>query len=183
MRAQNEWPLSVNALVLILLFSFLSNLTLAQELSPQDRTGLVFFFLKSTDWPAETFSGTNAPLILGVFGKNPFGSYAQDFGTNIVRGRRIEVKTFNTVDEVKDCHLLFVSSAETNILARIQGDPQKSNMLTVGETDDFIRDGGLIRIMGLSPGKKYYFEFNKKAYQRSRLRIDPRLLEFGKPVT
>jgi len=169
-------------LVLGLFLMLFSIQGLAQNVSTKDKASLVALFLKSTDWPAGTFSGPQTPLILGILGQNPFGAYAQAFTTNTVRGRRIEVKTFNTVEEVNECHLLFVSSSEDNNLARIQSALQNSNVLTMGETDEFIRQGGLIRVMGLTPGEKYFFELNKKVYQRSRLKIDIGLLEFGKPV-
>ena len=139
-------------------------------------------FLKSTDWPAGTFSGPKTPYILGVLGQNPFGVYAQAFATNVVNGRPIVVKTFSTVEEVKGCHLLFVSSSEDSNLARIQDALQNSNVLTMGETDEFIRHGGLIKVMALTPGEKYFFELNKKVLERSPLKIHPGLLEFGKPV-
>ena len=139
-------------------------------------------FLKSTDWPVGTFAGPKTPLILGVLGQNPFGAYVQAFATNMVNGRPIVVKNINAVEEVKGCHLLFVSSSEDNNLARIQEALQNSNVLTMGETDEFIRHGGLIKVLALTPGAKYFFELNKKALERSPLKIDPNLLEFGKPA-
>lgn len=169
-------------LVLGLFLILFSSLGLAQNVSTKDKALLVGLFLRSTDWPAGTFSGPQTPLILGILGQNPFGVHVQGFTTNIVHGRRIEVKTFNTVEDVKECHLLFVGSSEDNNLARIQSALQNLNVLTMGETDEFIRHGGLIKVMGLIQGEKYYFELNKKVYERSRLKIDPGLLEWGKPV-
>ena len=169
-------------LVLVLFPVLFSSLGLAQNVSTKDKASLVALFLKSTDWPTGTFSGPKTPYILGVLGQNPFGVYAQAFATNVVNGRRIEVKTFNTVEEVKECHLLFVSSSEDNNLAQIQNALQNSNVLTMGETDEFIRHGGLIKVMSLTPGEKYFFELNKKVLDRSPLKIHPGLLEFGKPV-
>jgi hypothetical protein len=169
-------------LVLGLFLILFSSLGLAQSVSTKDKALLVGLFLKSTDWPAGTFSGPQTPLILGILGQNPFGIYVQGFATNVVNRRPIVVKTFNTVEEVTECHLLFVSSSEDNNLARIQSALQNSNVLTMGETDEFIRHGGLIKVMGLTPGEKYFFELNKKVLERSRLKIDPDLLDFGKPV-
>jgi len=159
-----------------------SSLGLAQNASPKDKAQLVGLFLKSTDWPAGTFSGPQTPLILGILGPNPFGAYVQGFATNMMRGRRIEVKTFNTVEDVKECHLLFVASSEDNNLARLQSALHNVNVLTIGETDEFIRHGGLIKIKALIEGEKTYFEYNKKVRERSRLIIDPGLLEYGKAV-
>jgi hypothetical protein len=170
------------ALVLVLFSVLFSSLGLAQSVPAKDKASLVALFLKSTDWPTGSFSGPKTPLILGVLGQNPFGVYAQAFATNVVNGRPIVVTNFNAIEEVKGCHLLFVSSSEDNNLARIHEALQNSNVLTMGETDEFIRHGGLIKVMALTPGEKYFFELNKKVLDRSPLKIHPGLLEFGKPV-
>jgi hypothetical protein len=50
-------------------------------------------------------------------------------------------------------------------------------VLTVGETDDFIRAGGIIRF--IEAGRKIRFEINPDAADRVSLRLSSRLLRLA----
>jgi hypothetical protein len=62
------------------------------------------------------------------------------------------------------------------ILAFLNGAP----ILTVGETDDFIQQGGMIGFC--LQGKKIRFDINLNAAQRANLKISSRLLLLAKTV-
>ena len=57
---------------------------------------------------------------------------------------------------------------------------ENSNVLTIGETEDFLEGGGMIRF--LMEGKKLHFEINLEATQQARLRIDTTILKLAKRV-
>ena len=66
------------------------------------------------EWPAEAFPASGAPIVIGVVGEDPFGSaidrMVQDKRIN---NRPIVVERFKLGDDVRRCHILFVSPAES----------------------------------------------------------------------
>jgi hypothetical protein len=107
----------------------------------------LFNFAQFVEWPATAFSGARAPIIIGVLGQNPFGSYLDE----TVRGERVEdrplqVQFYRRVDEIKHCHILFISRSEVSRLKDILGALKDRSILIVGDDDDFVRRGGMIRL-------------------------------------
>src|SRR5438874_7448378 len=51
----------------------------------QVKAVFLFNFAQFVDWPANAFSGTNAPLVIGVLGEDPFGSFLDE----TVRGETV----------------------------------------------------------------------------------------------
>lgn len=114
----------------------------------QVKAVFLFNFAQFVQWPTRAFSGPHAPLIIGILGEDPFGEYID----RLTAGEKIEehsiqVRRYRSVDEVKDCHILFISRSESTrmeeILARLKG----RSILTVGDTENFNRFGGMIRFV------------------------------------
>jgi hypothetical protein len=140
------------------------------------KAGWVFNFLKSTDWPQDA-TNNSAPYVLGIFGEDPFGEdLRKKFAQQKVKNRSITIKRCS-VDEAKVCHVVFISASDKDKLTEILGALQDSSVLTIGDTDEFARLGGII---GLTIGKEQAFEINHAAYKRSKLNIDSRVLVCGK---
>lgn len=105
------------------------------------------------EWPAKVFANRNAPIVIGVLGDNPFEGYLD----NLVKSERVDghplaVRYCKTVEEAQTCHLLFIARSETprleSIFTQLRGRP----VLTIGDSDAFIRAGGMMRFM-LESGK------------------------------
>ena len=66
------------------------------------------------------FPEAQTPLVIGVLGEDPFGTYLDE----IVRGetvnnRQLAVQRYRRVDEMKTCHILFISQSESKRLEQI----------------------------------------------------------------
>jgi len=81
------------------------------------------------------------------------------------------------VEEAKACHVVFISASEKDRLPEILSALQDSSVLTIGDTDEFARLGGII---GLTIGKEQAFEINQSALKRSKLNIDTKVQVCGK---
>jgi hypothetical protein len=57
-------------------------------------------------------------------------------------GRRIEVRRVHKDPELRNCHILFVSRSEARRYAKVLQAVQGVDVLTVGETPDFLSAGG-----------------------------------------
>lgn len=171
---------SRRALLLLVLLA-LHFSALAQERPEYEvKTLWLYNILKSTDWPAEAFANKNAPvLVLGVLGKDPFGNFINGLTNKIVAKKPIVIKRYKSVQEVQGCHVVFISASESSALPQIFEQLRNSPMVTVGETAEFTKFGGMINLSLVDP---YKFEFSKKAWQKSGLKIDSRFLASGKSV-
>ena len=146
----------------------------------QQKAAWLFNVLKSTDWPAEAVGNKTTPaLVLGILGHDPFGNIIDAMTNKVVAGKPIVIKRYKSVQEVQDCHVMFISASQNSALPQILDHLKNSSVITVGETAEFTRLGGMIN---LSFGERYAFEFSKKAYQKSGLKIDSRFLAAGKSL-
>lgn len=126
-------------------------------------------------WPEDAFASPDAPIVLGIWGEDPFGRFLdREIAGKTRGGRPFELRRLERLTELEDCHILFVSATERErqgALLKTLGDRP---VLTVGETDDFLDTGGGIRIL-IADGQMRY-DINRKATRGARLRIEARLL-------
>jgi YfiR/HmsC-like len=171
--------------VLVVLLGLLALPVSAQEVpSPAPleyelNAAFLYNFVKFVEWPPDAFAGPRSPLTICVYGENPFGSSLD----GAVRGeslgeRSLLVQRPAALDELRDCKVLFVSRSERQrmpeVLSQIEGAP----VLTVSDTDGFLRAGGIINFV--LEENKVRFLINQDAAERSRLRISSKLLRLAK---
>jgi hypothetical protein len=144
----------------------------------QIKAAFLYNFAKFVEWPANKFSTTNSPVVIGVLGRDPFGA---DLDKTIldetVGGRPIVIKRFDRMEDIQGCHILFVSPAEKGRLVEIVREAEKASVLTVSETDNFAESGGIINFT--KAGNKVRLEMNVNAARRSDLKISAKLLSLA----
>src|SRR5579885_2915421 len=115
--------------------------TVAREY--QIKAAYLYNFAKFVDWPQESFTDGQSPLVIGVFGQNPFGRELEAIAkAHQINGRSIVVKTITTARDVAGVHLLFLGRAEDDHVAEILAALEGTSILTVGESDKFVAAGG-----------------------------------------
>jgi YfiR/HmsC-like len=142
------------------------------SLEYQVKAAYLFNFAKFIEWPSEARTG---PLTICVAGANPFG----DVLTETLRGEMVhdrELASRLISDPEPGCHMIFVpqGAESTSYLRAARGSPT----LTVGESADFISQGGIINFI-LERGK-VRFEIDSKAAERAELRISSHLLRLAR---
>jgi hypothetical protein len=147
----------------------------------ESKASFLAAFPKFVDWPADAFSAEQSPVVLCVFGDFSFGTSlaAATRGTSI-RGRSVEVRWARKQQDLRLCHILFVSRSEGKRYATIFKSIQGANVLTVGETPDFLASGGAIDF--LMEGDKLQFEVNMGAAADAHLRISSNMLALARHV-
>lgn len=158
---------------------------LAQEPSqaPEYRIKAAFLynFALYTEWPASMFETSDSPIVVAIAGEDPFGKELDAaVRGKTVRGRAIEIRRHKAADDVSACHLLFLSGAEAKQLPQILRRFPEAKPLTVAETEDFCRSGGVIRFF--VDENKVRFEVNTDAAVRARLKISSKLLHLARVV-
>lgn len=138
-------------------------------------------FTKYVDWPPVSFAGTNTPIIIGLYGEDKFGdALKQAVEGKTISGRRIILQRFEKDDESGKCHILFISDSEKKRLGEILDKIRALPVLTVGETDQFMEQGGVINFV--KKEGKIRLEINLDAARQAKLEISSKLLSVADVV-
>jgi hypothetical protein len=170
----------------------------------ESKADLMLTFAEFIEWPAYAFPDAAAPIVLGVIGEDPFGDVLEKLKDHPVNSRKIEIRRFRgnsefrgqetpgrrqddltskrnrKVQQLKGCHILFISPSERNSLPQLLKPLKGGNILTVGDTSEFIRQGGIIGFVRM--GKRFQFEINLSAAQEAQLKISSKLLDLARVV-
>ena len=128
------------------------------------------------EWPEGAFLDAQSPFVVGVLGKDPFGKHLdKTFEGKVVKSRPFVVRRLSANQDLKACHILFVSTSERkrarDLLAKLKGAP----VLTVGETDEFLDQGGMMKFVRKEDTIR--FAVNLEPAHRARLRLSANFLK------
>jgi YfiR/HmsC-like len=141
----------------------------------------LYNFVQFITWPAAAFPDAHTPIIIGILGDDPFGPSLEDaVRGEVIDGRALTIKRFKGIEEVVRAHMLFVSKSETGRLSQILAAVQGRSILTVGESEAFAHQGGIINF--ITVGNKVRYEINVEAAKRAHLDISSKLLRLAKIV-
>ena len=143
----------------------------------QVKAAYLFNFTKFVYWPETAFSDPTAPFVIGVVGKDPFGSYLDDVVKDEKVGAHpIVIERYGDAKEINSCHILYISRNNVDEKNVVDTYRSKKNMLSV--SDEFSNWGGIIN---------FYTEDNKvklkivlKAVRNAGLEISSKLLKIAK---
>jgi hypothetical protein len=145
------------------------------------KAAFLFHFAQLVDWPPEALGSGNRPLNFCTVGEQA----VPDALESTVMGKQIGPHSINVQhlregDDPRYCHVLYILLRDKKHVAAILAVLQKTAVLTVGESDDFIQEGGMI---GFSlQENKIRFDINLRAAQRVNIKISSRLLLLAKTV-
>lgn len=145
------------------------------------KAGFIYNFANLVQWPSNAFSQPDSPIVIGIFGEDPFGTILDRvLESKKVNGRSFVVKRLRSVPDLRECHIVFVSSSEMAHLAEaihlVKGMP----ILTIGEIPGFAKRGGIINLV--LEDSKVHFEVNVEAAKEADLNISSRLLALARIV-
>jgi YfiR/HmsC-like len=140
----------------------------------------LFNFAQFVEWPPNAFASPDAPVVIGVLGADPFGRVLDEVVQGgVVNGRQMTVIRFRRVEDVKNCHVLFISPSEARMYNRILTALRDRPTLTVGETPGFTTRG-MIRF--LTEQNRVRLEVNVAAVKAAGLTISSNLLRAARIV-
>ncbi len=165
--------------VVIAAVLFSSRLEAPAETPPpqeyQLKAVFLFNFAQFVDWPPKAFPEAQTPLIIGVLGQDPFGVYLDEtVRGETVNNRPLTVQRYHRVEEIKTCHVLFISRSEVDRLEKILADLKGRNILTVSDAEGFAARGGMIRF--IIEKNKIRLRINLEAAKDADLVISSKLL-------
>lgn len=140
----------------------------------------IYQFTNYVEWPDNAFESETSPLNICIVGnKKMYEHLAKLTDGKKFNNRPIELRQFEAVDEVKACHLLFVSS---DVLEETETMPAAHELitLTIGDSKSFTRKGGVIRLF--ESQSKVRIEINIDAARRGEFKISSKLLALAEIV-
>jgi hypothetical protein len=146
----------------------------------QVKAAFLFNFVKFVEWPSDSFPAAETPIIIGVFGTNPFGGDLDAVIHNkTVNNRPIEIRQLHLMSECTNCHVLFISGMVKKRVGEVLSTVGNASVLTVGESDGFTEAGGIINFV--REGNKFRFQINAEAAKKAKLKISSKLLGLALP--
>lgn len=150
----------------------------AQGTDYKFHTVFIYNFTKYIKWPDE--APTNS-FVIGVLGKSGITEPLREMAaTKTVNGKPIEIKIFNNVDDLKDCHMIFVPTDRSKDMAALRNKLSSQPTLIISEKAGLAQQGSAINFI-LSEGR-WKFEVNQAITEQHKLKISQELVKFAVKV-
>jgi uncharacterized protein DUF4154 len=142
----------------------------------------LFNFAQFTDWPTSAFEKSDSPLVIGVLGDDPFGAVLDDaVRDETVNGRKFVVEHYQRVEDIKSCHILFISQSETKRLDKIVSTLKGKPILTVSDIDNSALRGVCVRF--LTENNKIHLQINLDSLKDAKLEMSSKLLRISEIIS
>lgn len=141
------------------------------------KAAFVYNFIKFVEWP-ENLMNSSDEISIAILGRDPFrGKLDKLIAGKLVKNRRLTVDRYSDIRQIQFCHVLFISNSEKRDLRSIFASIKNKNFLTIGESSNFLKRGGIIKF--LEYDNKVRFEINLKKAHATKLKISSRLLRLA----
>jgi hypothetical protein len=133
------------------------------------------------EWPEEALPSGPAPFVICIIGDLSLGIPLSESVRGItLHEKRAEIRSVRTEQELHSCHILFVSRFERKRYDRVLGSVRGLNVLTIGETPEFLDAGGIVSFS--MHQETLQFDVNLDEANKAHLKISSRLLVLAKHV-
>jgi YfiR/HmsC-like len=132
-------------------------------------------------WPADVFPDASSPLVIGIYGEDPFGSLMDDLVQGeTASGHPIKIVRCFTLDAASACHVVFVRSNDKRMADRVIRLLGTRSILTVCD-DESVTEGGAI--VGLTVrNNRIHLLVNLEAARRAKVTLSSKLLRLAEIV-
>lgn len=188
-------------LTLALLTALIAPQAHAQSTSSREyqiKAAFLYNFIKFVDWPKEKTADANAPMSIGILGKDPFQDAFEPLQEREGKDKKVAIRRFEgfveleksgqkkkdqphpRIQEIQKCHLLFICPSETERIGDILACVKGHSVLTVADATRFLEAGGVINFV--TEEKKIRFEVNAAAAKQAKLSVRSQLLRLAKRI-
>ncbi len=148
-----------------------------QSLEWRVKSAFLLNFTKFIEWPASETAASDPPFNICIVGPDPFGPVLDEvIRDETVNGRKLSVHQVAAVTP-QSCQMAYFGKQEKR---KEPLDVPEPGVLTVGEGESFIRDGGMIAFV--LDNRRVRFIVNLSATRAARLTLSSRLLAVAKAV-
>jgi hypothetical protein len=169
---------------LLLVHSIIPRIAAGQKDSAGEyelKAAMLYNLTLFVEWPASAYPDPQAPILLCILGRDPFGSsLTSTVSQKTAKGRSVLIRHLQNDNEIRGCHVLYISSSERKTAAQIFSTLNGSSVLTVGEMTQFAAHGGMIQFS--LEDQRVRFDINLDAASRAGLKISSKLLVLAQIV-
>ncbi len=145
------------------------------------KAAFLYNFARYVRWPSNAFIDDDAPVIVAVFGEDPFGSALVDaLAGKQIGDRRFVIEHISGLDKLRPVHLLFVPDTSEREIGAIVEHYAGTSTLIVGDSLKTVEINGSISFF--IEQKKVRFAINTAAIKRSNLEVSSQLLKLARIV-
>lgn len=166
--------------ILVVILLFLMNVrafTQNPEKEMLIKAAFIEKFARFTEWPSDTKMDY---FYITVIGNNDFGNTIEKFAKSYkIKGKSIKLTFIKDIKQLDECHLLFISRSEKDRLESILKNIENLPIMTFGDTKGYSEKGVQFNLYE-SKNETYHFEVNVSAVNKSKLKVDPLLLNYAK---
>jgi len=132
-------------------------------------------------WPEQAFSSPDAPLVISIIGRDPFGSIIDTIARSyMMKGRNIEIRRCADLRSLCGSHIVFVATSAMQNMEAIAASAAKRRVLLVGHAPDFLERGGMINFVVVN--NRIRFDIHTGNSRRAGLEISSKLLKVARSI-
>jgi len=139
-------------------------------------------FARFTGWPTNVFERADSPLVIDVLGTDPFGPLLDDaVRGETVDGRKFVVERCRHLEDIKTCHILFISQSEAPRLGKIIAALKERPILTVSDIESSAYRGFCVRF--ITEDNKIRLRINLDSLKMAGLTMSSQVLRLAEIVS
>ena len=145
----------------------------------QLKARFLYNIAKMVRWPQDELKDGKTALTFCFLGKDVFGTHLNSIKNKEFNKSKVAIKrNIGLGNELKSCHMLFISESERSSLTRIFSILNNLPILTVSDMEGFATQGGMVTLA--KEEKKVKMVVNLQATRDTTLDISSRLLSVAK---
>jgi hypothetical protein len=162
-------------LAVVVIFSLVCTVNINGQSQEKIYSVMMMNFAKGIQWPSNVSKGS---FVIGVLEYPPLAAELTNISSsNRLAFRKVEVKEFMRVEDIRDCHILFIPAYKGKKLAEALTQIGDHPTLIVTNKPESARKGAGINFVLV--GGKLKFEINSGAIEKRGLKVSSDLKGLG----
>jgi hypothetical protein len=151
------------------------SLTVIQAQNEKFKALFMYNFTKYIEWPASQRTGA---FIIGVLGNSSMTVELNTIaGKQRVGSQNIVIKTFNSVNDIEDCNILYLPPSKSSLIGEVVNKITGKPILIISDKNGLAAQGACINYV--MDGDKLKYEVNKGSIEKRGLTVSSALLALG----
>lgn len=149
----------------------------------EEKANLICSLARYTEWNSRRHVSPDTPFVIGIYGSDVLSENLREVVQDRrIKGRPVQIIHITAKEQARSCNILFVSNSEAGRLDSILDQVRREGVLTVGESKNFLKAGGVINFVSTPDGIRYEVDLEHAA--RERLELRGQLLAYAlRPTT
>lgn len=179
LKHRQIWRYCIAAFLALAMSGFALGTARAENISLSEqkiKAGLLYNFLKYTEWPKE-----GGILNVCLFQDDPFGGSLDPLKGRTAQQFRINVTTIYDVGQMDGCSVVFVPANAAESVPAVLSHARSKQILTMSDIRGFAREGGMIEL-ATREDQRIHILINGAAAAAADIRIEPRMKRLAEMV-